>query len=183
MNRKRPRRCSEREPAGSLRDKSNVTGGWHPSLTFAFSKKTMKVPGLRSAYDEVGGIVYFGRMLDKIRLKARGALPADYNTGTKEWYDFDSRCARFLKVKYGALKERTLRGGSDLQILRWCFRNGRKLSKEEIEIWNTFMKKRGWRDGSSEGLAADKRAAGLAARSDIVTWFDLFDADEQRPNA
>ena len=143
----------------------------------------MKVPGLRSAYDEVGGIVYFGRMLDKIRLKARGALPADYNTGTKEWYDFDSRCARFLKVKYGALKERTLLGGSDLQILRWCFRNGRKLSKEEIEIWNTFMKKRGWRDGSSEGLAADKRAAGLAARSDIVTWFDLFDADEQRPNA
>jgi len=44
----------------------------------------MKVPGLRSAYDEVGGIVYFGRMLDKIRLKARGALPADYNIGTKE---------------------------------------------------------------------------------------------------
>ncbi len=147
------------------------------------AKKTMKVPGLRSAYDEVGGIVYFGRMLDKIRLKARGALPADYNTGTKEWYDFDSRCTRFLKVKYGALKERTLRSGSDLQILRWCFRNGRKPSKEEIEIWNTFMKKRGWRDGSSEGLAADKRAAGLAARSDIVTWFDLFDADEQRPNA
>ena len=142
-----------------------------------------ETPGLRSAYDEVGGIVYFGRMLDKIRLKARGALPADYNTGTKEWCDFDSRCARFLKVKYGALKERTLRGGSDLQILRWCFRNGRKLSKEEIEIWNTFMKKRGWRDGSSEVLAADKRAAGLAARSDIVTWFDLFDADEQRPNA
>jgi len=42
----------------------------------------MKVPGLRSAYDEVGGIVYFGRMLDKIRLKAKGQLPTDYKTGT-----------------------------------------------------------------------------------------------------
>src|SRR5687768_12565787 len=27
------RRCSEREPAVSLRDKSNVIGGWVPSLT------------------------------------------------------------------------------------------------------------------------------------------------------
>jgi len=31
----RTRRCSEREPADSLRDKFNVTGGWLPSLTFA----------------------------------------------------------------------------------------------------------------------------------------------------
>ena len=134
-----------------------------------------------SAEDLAHSLEFARDRLDKIRLKARGTLPADYNTGTKEWYDFDSRSTRFLKVKYGALKERTLRCGSDLQILRWCFRNGRKPSKEEIEIWNTFMKKRGWRDGSSEGLAADKRAAGLAAQSDIVTWFDLFDADEQRP--
>ena len=38
----------------------------------------MNVPGLRSAYDQVGGIVHFGRMLDKIRLHAAGKLPADY---------------------------------------------------------------------------------------------------------
>src|SRR6266571_2509822 len=30
----RTRRSSEREPADSLRDKSNVIGGWLPSLTF-----------------------------------------------------------------------------------------------------------------------------------------------------
>lgn len=138
----------------------------------------MKIPGLRSAYEEIGGIVFFGRMLDKIRLRASGGLPADYNVGTQSWYDFDSRCTRFLGVKYGALKKRTLRGGSDAQILRWCFKNGRKPGREDIEIWNTFMRKRGWKDGSSEGLAADKRACGLGGRSDIVTWFDLFDADE-----
>src|SRR5262249_31539159 len=33
---RRTRRCSEREPAVSLRDKLNVTGGWLPSLAFAF---------------------------------------------------------------------------------------------------------------------------------------------------
>ena len=143
----------------------------------------MKVPGLRSAYEEVGSIVYFGRMLDKMRLKVQGVLPADYNVGTKEWFDFDSRCTRFLNIRYADLKKRTLRGGSDLQVLRWCFKNGRKPSKEEIEIWNTFMRKRGWKDSSTVGLESAKRAAGLAARSDIQTWFDLFDADEERKNA
>ena len=140
----------------------------------------MKVPGLRSAYDEVGGIVYFGRMLDKLRLKAAGTLPADYNVGTKSWYDFDSRCTRFLRVRYPALRKRTLEGGADLAILRWCFQHGRKPTAEEIEIWNTFMRKRGWNDPSSEGLEHDKRASGLVRRPDIVTWFDLFDADEKR---
>jgi hypothetical protein len=43
----------------------------------------MKVPGLRSLYEKVGGIVYFGRMLDKIRLHASGRLPEGYNLGTK----------------------------------------------------------------------------------------------------
>jgi gluconokinase len=107
-------------------------------------------------------------------------LPAGYNVGTKEWYDFDSRCTRFLKVRYGALRTRTLEGGSDLQLLRWCFKTGRKPSPEEIEIWNTFMTKRGWRDGSSKGLESDKRKAGLGKRADITTWFELFEAEESR---
>ena len=39
------RRCSEREPADSLRDKSNVIGGWLPSLTFSLAAfLTMKIP-------------------------------------------------------------------------------------------------------------------------------------------
>ena len=37
------RRCSEPEPADSLRDKSNVIGGWLPSLTFAFGGE--RTPG------------------------------------------------------------------------------------------------------------------------------------------
>jgi gluconokinase len=30
------------------------------------------IPGLRSPFDQVKGLVYFGRMLDKIRLAAAG---------------------------------------------------------------------------------------------------------------
>ena len=36
------------------------------------------IPGLRSCYDKVGRLIYFGRMLDKIRLHAAGQLPPDY---------------------------------------------------------------------------------------------------------
>jgi len=39
----------------------------------------MKVPGLRSSHGKVGGIVFFGRMLDQIRLHAAGRLPVGYN--------------------------------------------------------------------------------------------------------
>src|ERR1700739_3649451 len=112
----------------------------------------MKVPGLRSSYEKVGGIVFFGRMLDKIRLHAQGKLPADYNRG----FGFDGRCVRFLRVDYDALAKRTLDGGTDEEILEWCFQNGRRPNEEEIFIWNTFLIKRGWRDEVSEDLRVEK---------------------------
>ncbi len=37
-------------------------------------------PCLRSSYGKVGSIVYFGRMLDKIRLHVAGRLLDGYNT-------------------------------------------------------------------------------------------------------
>ena len=139
----------------------------------------MSVPGLRSDYEEVGGIVFFGRMLDKIRLHAAGRLPPDYNLGTSDWRWFDSRCTRFLGVEYQAVVKRVLRGEKDEEILEWCFEHGRRPSLEEIEIWNDFLIKRGWRDGGSEQLAEAKRARGFGHRDDIQTWFDFHRADEE----
>jgi gluconokinase len=138
----------------------------------------MKVPGLRSDYERVGGIVFFGRMLDKIRLHASGQLPAGYNLGTEDWSHFDSRCTRFLAVDYSSLAERVLLGGTDEEILEWCFQVGRRPGPEEIEIWNDFLTKRGWRDGGSDALAKDKRERGFADRDDIQTWFEFHKADE-----
>jgi gluconokinase len=139
----------------------------------------MKVPGLRSDYRKVGGIVYFGRMLDKIRLNAAGRLPAGYFLGTANRTHFDSRCTRFLQVDYKGLVARVLEGGSDEEILEWCFQNGYRPSDEEIEVWNGFMMKRGWRDTGSEELEQEKRNLGFADRDDIQTWFDLHVAEEE----
>jgi hypothetical protein len=76
-----------------------------------------------------------------------------------------------------------LQGGSDEEILEWCFAHGRRPSDEEISVWNAFLRKRGWRDEASEELAQSKIEAGFGDRADIQTWMDLHDAEEGRTPA
>ena len=68
----------------------------------------------------------------------------------------------------------------DEEVLEWCFKNGRRPDAEQIEIWNGFMQKRGWRDSASAGLAQQKAEAGLGEREDIQVFFDLMDVEEGR---
>ncbi len=137
---------------------------------------------IRSPRDLVGGIAVFGRILDKIRLNAReGQLPEGYHLGVIPGKrTFDDRVCRLLDVDFDVLTQRTLAGGSDEEILEWCFQTGRRPDAEQIEIWNGFMHKRGWRDAASKGLEEQKAEAGLGHRDDIVTFFDLMDAEEGR---
>jgi hypothetical protein len=138
----------------------------------------MKIPGLRSPHVQVGGLVHFGRMLDKIRLHAAGKLPADYQENLGK--GFDERCCHFLHVKYPDVIAQTKAGHKDEEVLRWCFANGRKPSEDDIEIWNAFMSKRGWRDAAAERLAQRKKESGFENRADVQTFFDYIDADEGR---
>jgi gluconokinase len=138
----------------------------------------MNVPNLRSCHDTVGGIVYFRRMLDKIRLHAQGKLPADYHENLGK--GFDGRCCSFLHVNYDGIVARVKQGGTDNEILQWCFAHGRKPTDEEIGIWNDYMQKRGWRDSSSKRLVERLKESGLSHRTDIQTFFDYIDADEGR---
>lgn len=135
--------------------------------------------GLRSPADLVGGLVYFGRLIDKIRLHHAGKLPPDYvpNLGS----GFDGRCVRFLRVSYPALVDRVNGvNHSDAQLLDWALTEGRHPDEEEIEVWNEFMRKRGWQDSGSETLAKRKLDGGFADRADIETFFQFIDADEGR---
>jgi hypothetical protein len=136
----------------------------------------------RSPNSTVGNIVVFGRILDKIRFFAKeGYLPEGYHLGAIAGSrTFDDRVCRFLGVSFAALSERTLEGGTDEEILEWCFRTGNRPDDEQIEVWNTFMRKRGWRDSASAGLAKQKAEAGLANRDDIQVFFDLMDVEEGR---
>jgi hypothetical protein len=126
------------------------------------------------------GMVWFPRMLDKIRIHAQGELPDDYIP----WLGngFDGRCLRYLRVSYDDLVARVKQGGTDEAILEWCFSTGRQLSEEDIEIWNGFLRKRGWRDSPEvlANLEASKKGNGFEGRDDLDTFFRNNDADEGR---
>jgi carbohydrate kinase (thermoresistant glucokinase family) len=135
------------------------------------------VPGLRSIYAKVGRLVYFGRMLDKIRLQAAGKLPAEYQNNLG--IGFDGRCCTFLTVDHPALKTRVLAGGSDAEILAWSHERGGARTDDQCNIWNRFMVKVGWRDDRTAALRQRLEEYGLAGRP-IETFFDLIEFDEGR---
>jgi carbohydrate kinase (thermoresistant glucokinase family) len=141
-----------------------------------------RVIGLRSAHAKVGRVIVFGRMLDKIRLHARGALPEDYThtLGTNKPFQFDSRCCRFLGVPYEDIRRRTLEGGCDEEILLWAEGLGTPHNDEDCTIWNRFMSKLGWRDDRSEVLQVNFDKYGLSGTRP-ETLCELFDLDAGRP--
>jgi gluconokinase len=138
----------------------------------------MRELGLRSPSAKVGGIVYFGRLIDKIRQHEKGQLPSDYQANLGR--GFDSTCATFFRVDYNRLLERVKQGGTDEEILQWCFGMGHRPTDEEVYVWNEFMRKRGWNDELSEILKRRKKEAGMAGGSEIQTMFTFIDADEGR---
>ncbi len=139
------------------------------------------IPGLRSPSDQVSGLVYFGRMLDKIRLHAAGQLPADWDKlrGASTKGTFDYRCSTFLQIDYTALEAETLKGGADEELLEWAYTHGRRPTEDEIEIWNAFMTKRGWRDEATERLHFRLAEIGLPPGT-VETMFEFIDLDEGR---
>lgn len=139
------------------------------------------VPGLRSCYAKVQRLVYFGRMLDKIRLHAAGQLPPDYvnNLGDAQFYVLDGRCCRFLGIAYTDLRARTLEGGSDDEILTWVHARGTARTDEECHMWNRFIVKLGWRDERTAVLPQRIRDSGLVGKP-IETVVDHIEYDEGR---
>ena len=129
----------------------------------------------------MGGLVYFGRMLDKIRVHAKGELPEVYQANLGR--GFDAKCCTFLHIDYAELADRVKRGATDDEMLDWAFASGRRPSEAEIEMWNEFMRKFGWRDKASETLTRRKLEGGMTDRSEIETMFQFIDADEGRPLA
>lgn len=139
------------------------------------------VPGLRSCYDKVGRLIYFGRMLDKIRLHAAGQLPLDYqeNLGAPQPFTLDGRCCRFLGVTYSEIKDYALDGQTDEAVLSWAHTHGTPRTDEECHVWNRFIAKLGWRDERSHVLPQRIKESGLTGKP-IETLIDHIEFDEGR---
>ena len=78
------------------------------------------------------------------------------------------------------LRERVLQGGTNEEILEWCFQNGRRRMRATCL---SGMDSRRNSDGailSAPVLEKRKKKHGIADRTDILTIADLIDFDEGR---
>jgi len=134
----------------------------------------------KSPKEMTKGMMYFPRMLDKIRLHARGELAEDYHPNLGRPRTADGACTNFLRVNYGVLTQRVLKGGTDEEILDWCYTNGRRLNEGDLQVWNSFVSKLGWNDFATPVLDEGKQKHGITDRTDISTVGDLIDFAEKR---
>ena len=134
--------------------------------------------GLRSPYYKIFGLVYFARMLDKIRSVATDEQPTEYLDDFEK--DFDQKCTMFLGVNYELVVSYVNEGLTDHAILQSCFGMGHRPSEGEIHMWNEFMRKRGWNDELSGTLENQKKKHAMLSRSEIQTVFQFIDADSGR---
>ena len=113
-------------------------------------------------------------------LHARGELHEDYHENLGAVRAADGVCCNFLRVHYRDLVERVKQGGTDEEILEWCFEKGRRLNEGVLFVWNGFASKLGWRDPVTPRLEQRKREHGISDRDDICTIPDFIDFDEGR---
>ena len=140
--------------------------------------RTMSLKPPRSPHDREGGLVYFPRMVEKLRMRHRGELPEDYHANLGK--GFDKSCCDLLHVSYDDLVAQVESGAGDADLLAWCFSHGHRPTEHEIHVWNEYMRKRGWNDEFSDRLKSRLEALGMAGRSDVQTMFDLLEVDEGR---
>ncbi len=150
-----------------------------PALYKGIVKASVDIHGLRSPYEHVGGIVHFGRMLDKIRLDKAGLLPPDWTAAMNAPNGFDHWCCRFLRIDYAALKVETVKGASDETLLSWAFAHGGQPDNEQILAWNAWATKRCWRDENHHRLVSRLQEVDMPANA-ALTMFDFIDLDEGR---
>ncbi len=124
------------------------------------------------------GLVYFARMLDKIRLHQRGELDAGYHENLGR--GFDARCCEFLGVAYEEVVARVGEGLDDLGVMDWCRTHGRPVDPALKHMFNEFLRKWGLRDEASGRLQTRLAEIGQDGRTDIHTFFEFIDLDEGR---
>src|SRR3954462_9324240 len=109
-------RVTSAKPDRQMRDTRCETGAtavyFEPMSTYPKSPK-----------ETTKGMMYFPRMLDKIRLHGKSELSEDYHANLGGPKTADGMCTNFLRVNYGVLRQRVLKGGTDEEILEWCYQN------------------------------------------------------------
>jgi hypothetical protein len=120
----------------------------------------------------LGGYVILPRMLDKGRALL-GGKNGEYHYNCP----LDQRFLEFVGISAEALKKVLTK--SDTDVLNWINKHAKhKRSPEEIVAWAAVAEQRAPADVESREYFNGLHKAVAPKREDIVTWFDLLDADD-----
>ncbi len=136
---------------------------------------------IRSPRETLGGYIILPRLIDKIRLQAKGKLPAEYfGNLLKTGRTLDGWLLTFTGLEAEVLKEVILKAGSDEAVLAWVEKHAIIHSGEEKKKWGETIA--AFRPDAA-GLEARKRNyPDLGARVDLSLLgpLDMIDMDEGR---
>ncbi len=131
----------------------------------------------RSGRETLGGVVYLARAIDKMRADLEGKAG-----------EYIAACPQSRKVYdlFGVtpeqFREAVQKSAGDEGVLRWLQEHGTaQPSKEDIARFNERMLHDGPSAGDMDYFRHTLEKAGQAHRTDIRTWVDLQDIEEERP--
>jgi len=136
---------------------------------------------IRSPREKLGGYVFLPRLIDKVRLHARGALPREYiGNLLGKGNVLDNRLVEFTGLEGEKLREAILASKTDKEVLAWVEKNAIRRTEEEKEFWIRQIE--AYRPGPEALDARKKNYPELSAKTDIgaLNAFDMIDMDEGR---
>ena len=128
----------------------------------------------RSPRVRLGGYAILPRMLDKGR-----ATNAGKQGDFKYACPLDQEFLTFTGTNSQRLLEQLAAGKGDGEILEWIKANATiKREPHEIEAWSCYQDRRAPGEVEKRGFFHSIHQEYGAARTDIVSWFDLLDLDD-----
>lgn len=136
---------------------------------------------LRSPRETLGGYVILPRLIDKVRLHARGTLPTEYHPQLLAPEPaLDGRFLAFTGLDAGKLRAAILSSHDDAAVLSWVERHGTPRTDAEKTAWAEAID--AYRPNAERAARRAQNYPTVAARFDVggMSVFDVIDLDEGR---
>lgn len=131
---------------------------------------------LRSPREMAMGLIHLPRLIDKIRLAARGELPG-YNYLTT---GFDKYLLELLGLTPAAFEAAVLAAPDDAAVIRWLETNARRLTKEDKDAFNRRILEIGPTDEQRRRRFRVLLDETDPTRTEINSFVELIDLAEGR---
>ncbi len=136
---------------------------------------------IRSPRETLGGYVILPRLIDKVRLHARGKLPPEYHPQLLAPEPaLDGRFLAFTGLNAEALRAAILSSPDDTAVLAWAERHAKPCTEGEKRAWAEAID--AYRPDAERAARRARHYPAVAARFDVgaMSVFDVIDLDEGR---